>query len=152
LGRFDTEQELIWSPSVQSPRRSLLAGIQESFRALGDDLRQMLSLRWQLAKLEARADARALKRLALLAFAAVVMVLTALPLLLVGAADLLDGHGGIARAGWLLIFAVALLAAGIGTCALAWRHFRRRVTGMQQTLEEVREDLIWLGELTGRGN
>jgi peptidoglycan biosynthesis protein MviN/MurJ (putative lipid II flippase) len=137
---------------MQQPRRSLLAGIQEAFRALGNDARQMLALRWKLAKLEAQADAQALKRLVALAIAAVVMVLTALPLLLVFAADLLDGQAGIARAGWLLIFAVALLAAGVATSMLAWRHFRRRFTGMQQTREEVREDLIWLGELTGRGN
>jgi hypothetical protein len=127
---------------------SLLAGIQEAVRALGNDARQMLRLRWELAKLELQSDARAIKRLVCVVLAAGVMILTALPLLLIFAAEMLDGRLGIGRAAWLLIFALALIFGGLAACGLAWRRFRRRFTGMQQSLEEVQEDLIWLGELS----
>ena len=59
-------------------------------------------------------------------------------------AELLDGRLGIAGAGWLAIFGFGLLATGSATGWFAWRRFRRRFIGLQQTREELREDLAWL--------
>ncbi len=72
------------------------------------------------------------------------MLLAVLPLAVVSLSDVLDGVGHIARAGWLAIFAGGLLIVALAGGYLAWRRFRRRFTGLQETLEEIREDLLWL--------
>jgi hypothetical protein len=80
------------------------------------------------------------------------MALTALPLLAVCLAQLLDGWWAVSGTGWLAIFASALLLGGILGASLAYRHFRRNLIGLEETLEELREDLLWLQEWTGRGD
>ena len=65
-------------------------------------------------------------------------------------ADVLQGYGQVARAGWLLIFGAGLLLAAVVMVLLAWRRFRCRFVGLQETLEELREDLIWLREAGGK--
>jgi hypothetical protein len=130
--------------------RPLLDGLRAELGALVAELREMVALRWELARLELHSDLRELKRLAIVWIAAAALGLTALPLLIICLAEALDGCGHIARAGWLLIFAGALLAlAGAGSYG-AWRHFRRRFVGLQETLEELQEDLLWIKE-GGRG-
>ena len=56
------------------------------------------------------------------------------------------GTGDVTRGGWLLIFAGGLLIFAVAGGYLAWRHFCRRFVGLQETLEELHEDLVWLGE------
>jgi hypothetical protein len=129
-----------------SVNRPLLADIRTELGALGGELREMAAQRWELARLELEADCRSAQRLAIAWLAAAIMTLTALPLLAVSAADALDGWGDIARVGWLLIFAGALLVLALAIGVLAWRRFRRRFIGLQETLEELREDLVWLRE------
>jgi hypothetical protein len=126
--------------------RPLLADIRSELGALGGELRGMASERWELARLELQADLRSFKRLAIAWLAAALMVLTSLPLLAVCLAEAMDGCGQIARGGWLLIFAGGLLLLALGGGYLAWRRFRRRFVGLQETLEELREDLVWLRE------
>ena len=104
----------------------------------------MLAARWELARLEMAADGRAFRVLVLALLAALLMLLTALPLLAVYFAELLDGVGGLPRSDWLLLFALALVAFALAGGYLAYRRFRRRVIGLQETLEELREDLVWL--------
>jgi hypothetical protein len=129
-----------------SAERPLLADVGAELGALGEELREMAAVRWELARLELQADLRSAKQLAIAWLAAAVMALTALPLAAVCLADALDGCGQIARGGWLLIFAGGLLILALASGQLAWRRFRRRFLGLQETLEELREDLVWLGE------
>lgn len=131
-------------------KRPLLADLKDQLGLLGADLREMAALRWQLARLEFEADLRAVKRLAATMLAAAVMALSALPLLAVWAAQLLDRRLGIRFAGWLLLFGLGLLLGGAAAGYLAWRRFRARFTAMEQTREELREDLVWLREWAGR--
>jgi uncharacterized membrane protein YqjE len=126
--------------------RPLLADIRRELDALVAGLREMAAARWELARLELKADIRAVKRLAVVCLVAAVMALTALPLLAVCLADLLDGCGNIVRAGWLLIFGAGLLLAAAAVVPFAVGRFRRRFLGLQETLEELREDLLWLRE------
>jgi hypothetical protein len=127
-------------------RQPLLADVRAEFGALGGELREMAVARWELARLELQSDLRSAKQLAIAWLAAAVMVLTSLPLLIVCLADALDGCGQIARGGWLLIFVFGLWAVALGGGFFAWRRFRRRFVGLQETLEELREDLVWLRE------
>ncbi len=132
-----------------SANRSLFSDFRAQLGALGADLREMAALRWQLARLELQSDLRELVLLAIVWLAAVVMILTALPLGAVLLADVLDGIGHIGRAGWLAIFAGGLAITAILGAYLAWRRFCRRFAGLRETLEELREDLLWLREARG---
>jgi hypothetical protein len=132
--------------AMKTTERPLLADLRAELGAMGGELREMASARWELARLELQADLLSVKRLAIAWLAAAVMALAALPLLAVCAAEALDGCGNIPRGGWLLIFADGLLMLALGGSYFAWRRFRRRFVGLQETLEELREDLVWLQE------
>ncbi len=123
--------------------------LRQQVGRLGADLREMLGLRWQLALLELRTDLESAKRLAVVLAAAIVVALTALPLLAAAAADALDQCLGIPRAGWLVMFGLLLLGIACAAAWLAWRRFRSRLVGLEETLEELRDDLVWLRQWTG---
>ena len=73
-----------------------------------------------------------------------------MPLVAVAGACWLDGRFGLPMSGWLVIFAVVLAAAATALGLFAWRRFRREFSGLTGTLEELREDLVWLEEWAGR--
>ena len=77
----------------------------------------------------------ATKQLALAWTVSAVLVLTALPLLAVCAAEALDGFAGIQRAGWLLIFGCGFLIPAVVSGYLAWHRFWRKFLGLRETLE-----------------
>lgn len=136
---------------MSSPdNRPLLADIRRELDALVGEFREMAAARWNLARLELQADVHSVKRLLIVCLVAAIMAITALPLLVVCLADLLDGYGGIFRSGWLLIFAAGLLLIAAVVVPFAVYRFRRRFVGLQETLEELREDLLWLREAKGR--
>jgi hypothetical protein len=134
---------------MDAPKTPLLKGLKDAAGSLRGDLREMAALRWQLALLELKADALAAKRLAVVLGLSAVMGLCGLSVLAVFAADVLDGLCGISRSGWLLILGLALLLGGTAAAYFAWRRFRRTFTGFEQSLAELREDLVWLQEWTG---
>jgi hypothetical protein len=126
--------------------RSLLADLREELHSLTGELREMFRLRWELLRLEAIADLKNAQRLLVVGAAAGVLILTSLPLFAVAAADALAGIWHIARWGWLLIFAGLLIVSAITSASFAWRRFRRQFIGLQETLEELKEDQVWLEE------
>ena len=126
--------------------RPLFADLRAELAALAAELREMAAARWELARLELAADIQSARRLAVAWLVAAVMAVTSLPLLAVCLADLLDGCGHIPRAGWLAIFGAGLLLAAAGMAHFAWRGFRRRFLGLQETLEEIHEDMLWMRE------
>ena len=134
----------------ETPNRPLLADLRDELAALGGELREMAAARWQLARLELEADRQTLRGLALAWLVALLMALTALPVLVVCLAEMLGGWQNVPRSVWLLGFGLGLLAFALLGGYLAWRRFRRRVVGLQETLEELREDLIWLQDKRGQ--
>ncbi len=126
--------------------RPLFSGLQEELGSLVSDVREMALLRWELAKLELTADARTTTRLVVVFAVALLLVLVSLPVLVVSLGGLLDGVWGISQSGWLFIFGLTfLITAGLGGF-LAWRRFRRNFIALEETLEELREDMLWLRE------
>jgi len=118
---------------------------------LAGDLKQMAADRWELARLEGREAVGPIRRLAIWLAVAAVVLLVGLSTLTAAAAAML-GDRLWTTAGWLLVFGLLLLAAAASGAYLAWRRFRRTFSGMEQTLEELREDLIWLAEKAGRAD
>ncbi|MGD0898428.1 MAG: phage holin family protein, partial [Thermoguttaceae bacterium] len=135
---------------MRQPDRPLLSEVRRELGRLAADVREFGALRWELARREALADVRAVRRLAVAAAVAAAMALCVLPLLAVAAAWWLDGRLGVPFLAWLLIWAAIVSAAAATVGLLAWRRFRREFTGLAETLEEVREDLVWLQEWTER--
>ena len=130
--------------------KPLLADVREELGSLGAELREMAAARLELARLEIASDLLSAKRLAVAWLVALVMAFTALPLVAVWMAEVLNDLTGIPRGGWLLGFAGCLfLVSGIGGY-LAWRRFRRNFLGLRETLEELREDVLWLTEKGGK--
>lgn len=130
------------------PDLAMLAELRAELRRLGGDVQTMIELRLQLASLELHVAIGQIKRLTTALAIAAAMGLTALPLVAVYMAEALDGRLGIARSTWLLLFAAGLLLLAGLVGWLAWRTFRRRFVGLEETLEELREDLLWFREWT----
>jgi len=128
--------------------RGFFGGFHVSKAPLGNELREAVAARRELARLELQADLRAVRRLVVACSIAAVFGLTALPLAAVGAAEALGGYGTISRIGWLFVFAGGFLILAVGVGGLAWRRFRRKFLGLRETFEELQEDLTWLREKT----
>lgn len=131
---------------MSESKRPLLGGLRNELDSLAGELKQTFALRWELARLELQADLENVRWLVIAAVVALVVVLTSLPVLVICLAELLDGLLGISRLGWTAIAGGLLLLGGLLGGWLAWRRFRRRLVGLEQTLEELQEDLVWLEE------
>jgi hypothetical protein len=132
---------------MSSPDRPLLAELQDELRGLTDDAGEMFRLRWELARVEFESALKQIKRLAVILAVAIASALTGLPLLISYLAETLDGWHEIARKDWLLIFGLTLLVLAILGGYGGWLCFRRRFTGLQESFEELREDLQCVKEL-----
>ena len=133
------------------PERPLLADLKEEVTRAGAELGEMARLRWQLARLELGESIGQVKRVAIVLGVAAVMALTALPVLVVWLAETLAIHAGYFPAhGWMLVLALALLLIAGSGGFLAWRRFRLQFTGLEETIEELREDLVWLRDWVGQ--
>lgn len=131
-------------PSTED--RPLLADVRRELGALGAELREMAAARWELARLELESDFRSARRLAVALFVAAVMALVALPLAAAALAEAMEQWTGVSSGRWLLAFAgVLLVLSGLGSY-LAWRRFCRKFIGLRETIEELREDMVWLKE------
>jgi len=126
--------------------KKLLSRLRTDADAAYGDVRAMVVARCELAHLELRAAIAQAKHLAVWLVAAIVMALTALPLLLVALAFYLDRCCNI-RPHVFLFWAGLVLLVGGGTAALvAWRRFRRECQWFEATLDEIREDVTWVKE------
>ena len=133
---------------MPDPDRPLLGDMSQDMAQLRAELGEMLGLRWQLARLELDAALGAVKRLAVLLAVAAVMLITALPLVAVAAAEILFDFHKIPKTVSLPGFAL-LLAVSAGLIGwTAWRRFRGGYAGFEETLEELHEDVAWIRELT----
>lgn len=124
----------------------LFAGLRHELGGLSREAARWLMAHWELARLELEADLGEARRLAVALVAAGILGLAALPLLATALAWRLKGCVGLGFGAWLALFGVGLLLAAFVGGRLAWRRFRRRYSGLEETLEELREDLVWLGE------
>ena len=106
----------------------------------------MFSLRWQLAELELRSDLAATRRLGLLAGTGLVAAIAALPVLTVVLAGQLDAYLASGFPWVTLSAGCLMLAGGLLAAWLGWRRFRGEFLGLRESLDECREDLLWLRE------
>ncbi|MBN1911410.1 MAG: phage holin family protein [Pirellulales bacterium] len=131
-------------------KRPLLADLREELRRLGVDLRESVALRWQLALIEIKSDLRSAAWLVGWLIAAAVLLLCGLPVLVIWLAGRFAQWFDVSRDTCLLVFGLVLIVSALLIGLFAWRRFRRRFIGLEQTLEELREDARWIREWTSR--
>ena len=131
---------------MESDREPLFAGIKDESSRLKSDVVELLRVRWQLGKLEAQTAANSIRGLAIAVAVAALLVIVALPVLVVAVAKALDGLAGIPFAGWAAIFGGGMLIVALALAWFRYRRFRAEFAGFEQSLEELREDFVWLEE------
>ncbi len=131
-------------------RESLFAEVSAEAAALADEVRALFDARWRLLRLEASAARDQLRRLAICLGIAVVAALSSLPVFVVAAGDALDGVGGLPSWAWHLTSGGVLLIGAALITWLAWRRFQREFVGLSESVEELREDAVWLREFSTR--
>ena len=115
------------------------------------ELSKMLELRRQLAEAEIESDKETAKRLAIVGGAGLIAVLTGLPLLTSVLTARVDEALKLSFPWVSLTVALVVLVGGLLLAWSAWRRFHREFLGLRESLQELREDLIWLRERFGDG-
>ena len=113
------------------------------------DVARMLELRRELAEAEIKSDVAATKRLAIVGGSAAVAALSGLPLLLTVVALQVDRYFELTFPWTAVCLGLLLLIFGALLGWSAWLRFRHDFLGLHESLDELREDLIWLRERFG---
>lgn len=129
---------------------SLLGGLRRELDGLSGELGRAAELRWRLAELELRASAGQVRRLGIVGGICGLAVVVALPLLAASLAHAAAVWWQLPQWQTLLALGISILAIAMLVAWSAWRRFRRQFTGLEQTIEVLREDIAWLIQWTGR--
>ncbi|MHB8861793.1 MAG: phage holin family protein [Pirellulaceae bacterium] len=115
-------------------------------RQMAGELAQAIQLRRELVDLELRHDRVVLTRFLLVGGIAAAMVLCGVPLLLTAAAQELAQGTQLDLSAWLTLLGTGLVVPGTVALMLGIRRLRGEFCGLQNTLAELREDVIWMQE------
>lgn len=129
-------------PSLFPP----LAALQARWSALRGDLHEMLELRLALVQLEVRVAMRQVTWLALAVSVFSVIGVAGASLFAVLAAEALSQWLAWTRPQAFLVVGAGLGLIGLLGILAAIRIFRRNFTGLETSVAELREDLVWLEE------
>ncbi|MHC4403868.1 MAG: phage holin family protein [Planctomycetota bacterium] len=135
---------------MSDPDPELLGGLKDELGRLAGDVGRMVRLRWQLARLEGEAALSSVKRLVVAWIAAAAFGLSGLVMALVALACLWPETSQPYVLWALLAVGLVLVVAAGLTAWLSRRRFRSTFVGLEETLEELREDLVWLAEWSQR--
>jgi H+/Cl- antiporter ClcA len=131
--------------------RPLLGELRAELSGMADEAAQLATLRWRLAEIELRESAQTTKRFAIWAIVALVLLLTSLPIFVVALSAWLDQLATLpGNVSWTWILGLTLAIGGTAVGWFSWRRFRRDFRGLEQSIEELREDLVWVKEWSGR--
>mgnify|MGYP002624021517 CR=1 FL=1 len=122
---------------------------QGALRSVATEAREFLALRAELLSLEFRLARHSLAKLAGATAFAVVAILVSLPVMLVAAADMIETRFAVPSE-WTLGACGSLLLVAAGLVGWrGWRKFRRDFAGLEDSIAELQEDLVWLSEWLG---
>jgi uncharacterized membrane protein YqjE len=135
---------------MPEPQERLFSGAKRELVDLTSELKGMAIARWDLAWLEIREAGRSIRRLSVPLAVAMALLAAALPVLIVWICEVAANLLGVGRAWPLGLSVLFLIAVGAAIAFAAWRRFRREFAGLEETLEELREDIVWLKEWNRR--
>jgi hypothetical protein len=116
---------------------------------LKHDVRDWATAHIELAQTEAVEAGRAAGGLGLRCGVAYTAVVVGLSLAAVGVTGWLAGRFNLSPHLTAILVGLALVAVAAVFAWLCWRRFRSEFTAFEQTVEELREDVIWLREHFG---
>lgn len=125
--------------------------LRENLNTLSRDARESIVLRCRLATLEIKADLANLRSLSVVLILALTGLLTGISVLAVWVAELLNRYVPLVADLWTMIVGTTAIVLSLLFALFAWFRFRRRWIGLEQTLEELHEDITWLKEWAGKG-
>jgi len=134
-------------PDADGP---LLGELRDELSGMAGEMSQLATLRWRLAEIELRESAQTARRFAVWAVVATVLLFTSLPVFVVALAIWLGKVTSLSGLSWAWILGLLLAIAGSTVLWLSWRRFRREFRGLEQSIEELREDLVWVREWTAQ--
>ena len=130
------------------PTRPPSPSWRQQYRRLLADCRRLVEARWRLASLELRVAVRQLSRLGMVWAVGLATSLVAATLGFVALADVLEQLSGTSRVVWLALMSAGLALLAAAASWFAWLRFRRQFVGLEESLEELHEDIAWLREWT----
>lgn len=125
------------------------APLVEDVRRSWAELTEMFALRRRLAEAELRSDLATSKKLAWTAGSGIVAALTGLSVLVMAVASFADRYWDLAFPWVSTTAGAALIVGGLFFAWASWWNFRRELLGFEQSIAELKEDLVWLREWSG---
>ena len=133
---------------MNETRGNPLSPWKDRLRPLASELNRTVALRRQLAELELAHDRQLLRRGVIVGGIGAVMALAGLPMLLQAAARGLATVTLLSITSWMVILGSVFLVPGLLLLAHTIRKTRSGFCGLNGTLSELKEDLVWLREWT----
>jgi len=135
---------------MPSLAKRLMRRLGGDLKGAGEDLQAMLTLRWELARLEISLAVRQIKALAIVLAVVGVVALVSLSVLTVAAALWISVHWHRTPESTLFIVGAVLLVLALLLGFGAVARFRRRFRGLEDSIAELQEDAEWLKEWAER--
>ncbi len=132
--------------------------VSNDLRRMLAELAEMFTLRRKLAEHELRGDLATSKRLGILGALGVAALVIGVAVLVAALAISFDLRLNLSAEElpsfpipWTsLATAAVLIVIGALMIWSAWRGFRRDISGMRESIAELREDLVWLRDWLGK--
>ena len=126
------------------PTTAPFSSVRKDLRQTMSDISAMLNARRRLAELEIRHDIAASRQLLIVGGVAIVLVLVGLPVAVVAITLQLEELYSDSLHWPMLLVATFFILIGSVVLWSSWVRFRRDFLGLQESMAELREDLIWL--------
>ena len=133
-----------------STRTPLFSPLCDELKGLGSELLEAISLRRQLVTIELQNDLRASAWLLATIVISGLVLLVGLSILAVSISLWLDTIYPISPVSWTGVFGAGLVLFALIAILFGWKRFKTRFTALEQTRQELSEDIVWLNEWLGR--
>ncbi len=127
----------------------LLSPLKRQLSGFATEVQQMLRARAELLGLELQAARASGTRLAVALIVGSLSALIALPVAAVALAFQIARWFELDSLSLLWIFTAVLLIVAAGLIFGGWRRYRREFTGLEDSIAELHEDMVWLREWLG---
>ncbi len=124
----------------------LFSPIKRQLASFAKEVQAMLRARAELLGLELQAARAVGTRLAIALVVGSLSALVAAPVGLVALSSQMARWFDLDALGILWFFTAALLIAGGGLIVGGWRRYRREFSGLEDSIAELREDIVWMRE------
>jgi uncharacterized membrane protein YqjE len=134
---------------MSNAERPPAAGWKQRLQPLAAELSRMLALRRELAALEVAHDRQLLQQGGIVGGIGALLAVLGATQLVQSLAGYLASVTVLSTTAWSLIFGLLFLVPGGLLIYRVYCKIRSRFCGLQGTLAELQEDLVWLREWTG---